>query len=153
MNGKVYRITELHRISTHSITYNIEPAVTSTTGHIINLTNIMPVLKEVADLKSFCEYASIPKEMCDVIFSAEETEQIGCISSCLLEMKMSWSQMKEVLLECDETKAADIAELMKQYICKGVCIMTIRESVDSLLGWHRHALTNVMAQNSQTQQL
>ena len=119
----------------------------------------MPVLKEVADLKSFCEYASIPKEMCDVIFSAEETEQIGRISSCLLEMKMSWSQMKEVLLECDETKAADIAELMKQYICKGVCIMllfTIRESLDSLLGWHRHAhlaLTNVMAQNSQTQQL
>ena len=99
----------------------IEPAVTFTTGHIINLTNIMSVLKEVADLKRFCEYAYIPKEMCDVIFASEETEHIGRISSCWLEMKMSWSQMKEVLSGCNETKAADIAELMKQYICKGVC--------------------------------
>ena len=57
--------------------------------------------------------------MCDVIFVAEETEHIGRISSCWLEMKMSWSQMKEVLLECNETKAADIAELMKQYILVG----------------------------------
>lgn len=81
----------------------------------------MSVLKEVADLKRFCQCANIPRESFDDILAAEETEHVGRISSCWLEMKRSWCQMKEVLLQCNEKGAADIAELMTQYICEGVC--------------------------------
>lgn len=89
-------------------------------GHAVNLTNIMSVLKEVNDMRTFSKRAKIPDELTADDCTDVDEEFVGKISSYLLKMNMPWHQLKDVLVECDEWKSAGLAELMEQYICKGI---------------------------------
>ena len=94
--------------------------LTHVTGHKLNLSNIMTVLREVKDMKGMSKHIKMPKERSTNVFIGTESEILGKCASFWLETFHHWYEIKDVLLSCGEFASAEIAELMEQYNFKGM---------------------------------
>ena len=90
------------------------------TGHKLNLSNIMTVLREVKDMKAISKHLKMPKERSADVFVGTQTEIMGKCASFWLETFHHWYEIKDTLLSCGEFASAGIAELMEQYNFKGM---------------------------------
>ena len=87
------------------------------TGHNINLTNVMLVLKKVRNFHGILKAMKVPDE---VVLKGKEEDIVGEVSALWLETKQSWTELKNILEENNEMESAELADLMEQYICEGI---------------------------------
>ena len=92
---------------------------TSTSGHPVNLTSVMLVMKKVKDLRRVSKAMQIPRDHLTEILEGSEEDSVGKLSEVWLETKKSWIALKEILVKCDELPSAELACLMEMHISKG----------------------------------
>ena len=92
---------------------------TSTSGHPVNLTSVMLVMKKVKDLKRVSKAMQIPQDCLTESLESSEEDSIGKLSEVWLETKKPWKALKEILVKCDELPSAELACLMEMHISKG----------------------------------
>ena len=92
---------------------------TSTSGHPVNLSFVMLVIKKVKDLRRVSEAMQIPRDHLTEILEGSEEDSVGKLSEVWLETKKPWKALKEILVKCDELPSAELAYLMEMHISKG----------------------------------
>ena len=84
-------------------------------GHHMNLSNLMLVLKEVTDLDRVSNALALPA----ADGSGDREERLGKVSNFFLLTHQTWKQLKNLLLRYKEYPAARIVNLMEQYVREG----------------------------------
>ena len=107
-------------LTANVITHILPSLCLHVTGHKLNLSNIMTVLKEVKDMKAMAKHLKMSKERSANVFVGTQTEIMGKCASFWLETFHHWCEIKDSLLSCGEFASAEIAELMEQYNFKGM---------------------------------
>ena len=92
---------------------------TSTSGHPVNLTSVMLVMKKVKDLRRVSKAMQIPQDHLTEILESSEEDSVGKLSEVWFETKKPWKALKEILVKCDELPSAELACLMEMHISKG----------------------------------
>ena len=89
---------------------------TSSSGHTVNLTSVMLVMKKVKDMRRVSK--AMQDHLTENLESSEE-DSVGKLSEVWLETKQPWKALKEILVKCDELPSAELACLMEMHISKG----------------------------------
>ena len=97
--------------------------LTSTSGHPVNLTSVMLVMKKVKDLRRVSKAMQIPRDHLTEILEGSEEDSIGKLSEIWLENKKPWKALKEILVKCDELPSAELACLMEMHISEGKALV------------------------------
>ena len=92
---------------------------TSSSGHPVNLTSVMLVMKKVKDLRRVSKAMQIPRDRLTESLEGSEEDSVGKLSEVWLETKKPWKALKEILVKCDELPSAELACLMEMHISKG----------------------------------
>ena len=92
---------------------------TSSSGHPVNLTSVMLVMKKVKDLRRVSKAMQIPRDHLTEILEGSEEDSVGKLSEAWLETKKPWKALKEILAKCDELPSAELACLMEMNISEG----------------------------------
>ena len=93
--------------------------LTSTSGHPVNLTSVMLVMKKVKDLRRISKAMHISQDHLTEILEGTEEDSVGKLSQVWLETKKPWKALKEILVKCDELPSAELACLMEMHISEG----------------------------------
>ena len=93
--------------------------LTSTSGHPVNLTSVMLVMKKVKDLRRVSKAMQIPRDRLTEILESSEEDSVGKLSEVWLETKKPWKALKDILGKCDELPSAELAYLMEMHISEG----------------------------------
>ena len=91
----------------------------SLSGHPVNLTSVMLVMKKLKDLRRVSKAMQIPRDRLTEILEGSEEDSVGQLSEVWLETKKPWKALKEILVKCDELPSAELAYLMEMHISKG----------------------------------
>ena len=94
--------------------------MSNVTGHYVNLTNVMMVLKEVSDLQSVAKEMEVPEDISSELWEGDREEVVGKVSSFFLEKGLTWKDLKEAVIKSKELLAVELVTLMEQYICEGI---------------------------------